>query len=89
MSCIGKKYIFQNIDERINYDDVKEGIVYVCDSEKLAQLKCSCGCGDVIYINLIQETKPKWQVKGNSITPSVNRTTGCRSHFTITNGITH
>lgn len=89
MSCIGKQYVFVNIAERINWVDVQEGIVYVCERENIAQMRCPCGCGDVIYINLIPDTHPGWTITGNTIKPSLNRSSGCRSHFSITNGITH
>lgn len=87
MSCLGKKYSFINI--HVSISDVEEGYVHVCDNEKVATLRCPCGCNTIIYLNLLEEYRPRWKVNGNSITPSIQRTVGCMSHFTITNGITH
>lgn len=89
MKCIGKKYVFINVDERVSEKDVAQGIVYVCENDKLFQLKCPCECGDTITGQLKPLPKPSWSVNGNSMTPSIKRLTGCESHFTITNGITH
>jgi len=88
-NCFGKKYNFINVDERVNDNDVMDGILYVCDNDKLFQLKCPCGCGEIITGQLFPCESPRWKVIGNSMTPSINRLTGCRSHFQITNGITH
>lgn len=89
MSCIGKAYIFIDVQEQVNDCDVKEGTVYVCENDKLFQLKCPCGCGDIIKGQLFPLPKPRWKVTNNSMSPSIQREVGCRSHFTITNGITH
>lgn len=69
--------------------NIQDGIVYVDDEDKVATFKCPCGCGDVIALNLIPNTKPSWSVSGNTITPSINRTARCKSHFSITNGKVH
>lgn len=86
----GIQYSFINVDESVI--QLMDGFVYVCNKEKVAQLKCPCGCNDIIYLNLIpdenpQRTEPRWKIVGNTITPSINRTIGCRSHFQIINGI--
>ena len=60
------------------------GTVYVTDF--CATFLCPCGCGDRIFLNLSTGATPLWTVNGNSISPSVNRMVGCRSHFFITNG---
>ena len=86
MSCMGKTFIFQ---EGCDDKNIQEGIVYVCREDEKAYLKCPCGCGDVLTLNLIPDTHPGWTISGNSIKPSINRIIGCRSHFTITNGITN
>jgi hypothetical protein len=51
---------------------------------------CPCGCKAVIHLNLLPDTKPKWnyQISENksiSITPSIWRKIGCKSHFFIRN----
>lgn len=69
--------------------DVQEGIVYI-DQETI-WLKCPCGCGEVYQLNSyrsVPKIMPTWTfISPNSITPSINHTDGCKSHFTITNGI--
>lgn len=86
---MGKKYVFENISEQLHHWDIKEGVVYICEPEQYAMLRCPCGCGTMLFLNLIPNTHPGWTITGNTIKPSMNRTIGCRSHFSITNGITH
>jgi len=83
---LSKHFIFTDVESPPN--SLEEGVVYVCRNEARADLKCPCGCGDVISLPL-NEGKPMWRVFGNNITPSINRTIGCMSHFSITNGLTH
>jgi len=50
--------------------------------------KCPCGCDTTIFLNLLFDAKPRWKYyitkKGNiSISPSVWRKVGCKSHFYI------
>lgn len=54
-------------------------------------LHCPCGCGDTLELMLLENVKPRWDLeidtKGRpSLTPSVWRTTGCKSHFWISHG---
>lgn len=54
----------------------------------LIAFKCPCGCNNVIHLNLLSDAKPQWRFyittkKRVSISPSVWRTTGCKSHFFI------
>ena len=56
-----------------------------------ALLKCPCGCGDNIMLNLMNDTKPCWHVviaanKTPSIYPSIWRTKNCKSHFWVEQG---
>ncbi len=56
-----------------------------------AAFYCPCGCRELIQLNLLEDVKPGWRIyfdKRNriSISPSVRRTVGCRSHFFISNG---
>jgi hypothetical protein len=50
-------------------------------------LKCPCGCGGTISLNLDSRTGPAWRMrrskKGLSVSPSVWRTSDCHSHFII------
>ena len=66
--------------------NVENSIVYIDDEQMW--LKCPCGCDETYKLNTHKNIKPKWQfVPPNSISPSVNHTAGCMSHFTITNGV--
>ena len=51
--------------------------------------KCPCRCGELIHLNLLKEASPYWKflVKNGrlSISPSIWKTTGCKSHFKIYN----
>ncbi|HGM6050712.1 DUF6527 family protein [Stenotrophomonas bentonitica] len=54
-------------------------------------LNCPCGCGEVVELLLIEEVDENWSLRIDDIgrptlTPSVWKATGCRSHFWITNG---
>lgn len=46
---------------------------------------CPCGCKKIIYLNLLKETTPCWiyKIKDEkiSISPSIWRIDGCKSHF--------
>ncbi|MBZ9731182.1 hypothetical protein LB467_15920 [Salegentibacter sp. JZCK2] len=55
-----------------------------------AYLKCPCGCKDTIMLNLIPDTKPRWEyvlsnLNNESLIPSINRKFKCKSHFWIKN----
>jgi len=57
-------------------------------------LRCPCGCGDVIELLVVPEAKPRWDLaidaKGRpSLSPSVGRQKGCRSHFWLRRGRIH
>ncbi|MFV8577729.1 DUF6527 family protein [Ralstonia pseudosolanacearum] len=58
----------------------------------LAALKCPCGCGDIIQLPMIEGQRPRWALaqKGirlPSLSPSIDRTAGCRSHFWLKQGV--
>ncbi|WP_220485498.1 DUF6527 family protein [Ralstonia pickettii] len=57
----------------------------------LADLRCSCGCGDIIQLPMIEGQRPRGATqKGTrlpSLSPSVERTAGCRSHFWLEQGV--
>jgi len=51
-------------------------------------LKCPCGCGDIISVNLMISAHPHWILSTNKsgnldLSPSLNKITGCKSHFFI------
>jgi hypothetical protein len=52
---------------------------------------CPCGCKEVINLNLLKTVRPRWSVKEHpdrtvTLTPSVWRQKGCRSHFFLRRG---
>ena len=74
-------------------DRLKPVTLYVAGEEPhvwAAAMLCPCGCGDVIELNLLEQASPCWSVRQHrdstvSLTPSVWRTKGCRSHFILRN----
>ncbi len=70
----------------------KEDIIYIIGSEFkwIIVFLCPCGCKNVIYLNLLKEEAPNWNYTFNknklTISPSIRRTKGCKSHFWIKNG---
>ncbi len=75
-------------------DALKPAIVYVAGEGVYiwaAAMVCPCGCGDVIELNLLRKVRPCWSVRGHAdgtvtLTPSVWRSRGCRSHFFVRHG---
>lgn len=52
---------------------------------------CPCGCGEVLYMNLLEARRPSWKVIEHtdgtvSLMPSVWRMKGCSSHFYFRRG---
>lgn len=61
-------------------------VVYRSVSRELV-MKCPCGCGDTLTINLDPRAGAAWKlyVRGDSLSlhPSVWRESGCESHFML------
>jgi hypothetical protein len=56
-----------------------------------AAMRCPCGCGDNIQLNLLPQSRPAWRAQTYldgtiTLSPSVWRQKGCRSHFVVTRG---
>lgn len=76
--------------------EILEDKVYVVGEKKnkwLAILRCPCGCNETIQLNLLKAGSVCWTTKIHrnrtvTIRPSIWRTTGCKSHFTIKRGFT-
>lgn len=56
-----------------------------------AAMLCPCGCGNVIQLSLLDADSPRWQLSVDrkglpTLSPSVHRTKGCRSHFFLRAG---
>jgi hypothetical protein len=56
----------------------------------LAMMRCPCGCGHDIQLPLSGLDGPRWSISGTpkapTLTPSVHRMSGCRSHFVLRRG---
>lgn len=56
----------------------------------LGVLRCPCGCGETIQLPMTASSRPCWYFRGTperpSLSPSVRRSTGCRSHFMLRGG---
>lgn len=62
-------------------------IVRKNDIDHYAVLQCPCGCGDCLRLNMLPSSRPCWSadVHGDtvSLSPSILRKSGCKSHFWI------
>src|SRR5512135_2058149 len=51
-------------------------------------MSCPCGCGETLHLRFFGDRKPKWRLARltgkATVLPSIWRTTGCRSHFVLT-----
>lgn len=55
-------------------------------------LDCPCGCGAAIHLSLLKHERPSWSLNvakdgWPTLSPSVWRTTDCRSHFFLRKGV--
>jgi hypothetical protein len=74
-------------------ESIKENTIYIIGDEMspwLLAFKCPCGCTQIIQLNLLKDADPRWKFKITvrkkiSISPSIWRTTGCKSHFILRN----
>ena len=53
-------------------------------------LLCPSGCGETLSVNLMQSISPFWTLTRNTdntatLSPSIDKTDGCKSHFFIRN----
>jgi hypothetical protein len=77
-----------------NPDNIKKNIVYVVGDKKYAKwayLRCPSGCNDIIMLSLNKRNFPSWSVKQDklgraTISPSIHKLDGCKSHFFIKKG---
>lgn len=87
-------YVPMRVDE--SPDVISNGIVYLIgDSHQpwSAAFLCPCGCGEIVMLSLISTDRPSWSARlqkngAISLSPSIWRTRGCRSHFFIHGGKT-
>lgn len=72
---------------------IKSNIVYIVNEGLVDEsliFECPCKCGSRIELNLLPDARPVWRYhiekREISITPSIWRKHGCRSHFFLTQG---
>jgi hypothetical protein len=85
----------QRVDEAPETADMQPGVLYiwVADGQTvpwLAILLCPCGCGEPTHLCLLFDGDgPSWKLHSEDpahVEPSVQKTTGCRSHYWIRSG---
>ena len=71
----------------------KNSLVHMVDAGKSWSVgfQCPCGCGEVIELLLLPEVEPHWSLTVDrlnrpTLSPSVWKATGCRSHFWMRGG---
>jgi hypothetical protein len=75
-------------------DRASPGVLYVIEDAGqawAAVLACPGGCGQILHMNLLPDTKPVWQLTEHldrtvSLSPSVWRREGCGCHFFLHRG---
>ncbi len=66
-------------------------IIGVPGNEWLAAMTCPCGCQSTLLLNLLPDEMPNWKFSvapdgAVTLSPSVWRQIGCRSHFFVRSG---
>ena|SRR5439155_12128639 len=61
---------------------------------KRLEMQCPCGCGELVSVNLMRASGPAWRLQVDrrgrvSVFPSVERRSGCKSHFFIENSLAY
>ncbi len=88
------RYKIELLNDNPDPNQIKENIVYVVggkDFTKWAYVKCPNGCGEIIMLSLNKKQFPAWKIKQDkigraTISPSINKLNGCKSHFFIKKG---
>jgi hypothetical protein len=90
MKTIRKVNIIPQYVDRVPIrEEMEYGIFYIAEDFHCAGHLCLCGCGEETFITL-QEGRWKLIKEKNgkiSITPSLQNTFACRSHYIITNNV--
>lgn len=93
-----RSWVYRNYHRCIHIEELPERLqesrLYVIGTDKpwCAALLCPCGCGDVIQLSLLPTDSPSWKISYDrvglpTLSPSVWRTRGCRSHFFLRRGL--
>lgn len=73
-------------------DILEDGAMYHNTDFDIVIFLCPCGCREKIYASLARSgrERPMWTLKKEggcfTLSPSINRTAGCKSHFFIERG---
>lgn len=75
-------------------DATKARVLFVVGDEATpwcAILACPCGCGETIRLSLVERDRPRWTLTIDNadrptLSPSIHRVVGCRSHFFLRAG---
>lgn len=56
-----------------------------------AAMRCPCGCGDKLELELVPEAKPRWNLtldhhRRPTLHPSIHRVDRCKAHFFVRKG---
>lgn len=89
-----RETIFRPIHVEDLPDVLSPGAVYLAGEGAnlwAAAMLCPCGCNEAIQLNLLPQVRPRWAVEEHvdgtlTLTPSVWRQKGCRSHFVLRGG---
>ena len=87
-------YVAEYVDDLPDNHSIMKNTIYIVGENGYqwqAAFKCPCGCGDLIQLSLLEDHTPSWKIiinkKGTiTISPSIERTIGCRSHFNLKKG---
>lgn len=90
-TAIDELYKFEFVDDVPDQPQFKT--VYFVGEKKYywqSIMLCPCGCKSLLYMNLMQDMNPYWTFKIDknkiSLSPSVDRFVGCKSHFFLKDG---
>lgn len=82
-----KKVNIELVEVEFIPEEMEEGKLYYSKEYSIANHLCACGCKEKKPIKI---SKGHWDItnKNNlTIVPSLQHTTGCMSHYIITNGV--
>lgn len=95
LNLLGKpQYSVRFIQDIPSSDEIQNNRIYLVGNDNCywcGVLKCPCGCGESIHLNLIEKNQPSWKTTLSnhnrvSVSPSIWKKSGCKSHFFIREG---
>src|SRR5882724_98703 len=66
MTRRGPRYRATFVDERPEVAEMTAAVLYIAgnrDTPFCAAMLCPCGCGDALYMSLVEGDRPRWRVK--------------------------